>query len=114
MPFQQRLAALVQEQSDLPWVVSLDLTSSDVDTKHLSPALVVSRIDPPEDEMHPDEPQSEPPSFYLCLLADNRCVALSSMAVLQQKIATVYNRHSISTCLLRAVQARLGGFARCI
>ena len=62
----------VQEKCGLPWVIGLDLTSTDTDMLNLAPALVVKRLDPPEDTQDPADPQALPPSFYLCLLSDNR------------------------------------------
>ena len=63
---------MLQEKCGLPWVVGLDLTSTDTDMFNLAPALVVKRLDPPEDMEDPLDPQHPPSSFYLCLLADNR------------------------------------------
>ncbi len=53
-------------------MIGLDLTSTDTDMLNLAPALVVKRLDPPEDTQDPADPQALPPSFYLCLLSDNR------------------------------------------
>lgn len=53
-------------------MIGLDLTSTDTDMLNLAPALVVKRLDPPEDTQDPADPQASPPSFYLCLLSDNR------------------------------------------
>ena len=63
----------LQEQCGLPWVAGLDLSSTDTDMINLAPALVVKRLDPPEDLQDQADLQAAPPSFYLCLLADNRC-----------------------------------------
>lgn len=62
----------MQDKCGLPWVVGLDLTSTDTDMLTLAPALAVKRLDPPEDAEDPSDPQAAPPSFYLCLLSDNR------------------------------------------
>ena len=57
----------------MPWVVGLDLTSTDTDMLNLLSALVVKRLDPPEDLEDPTIPEVAAPTYYLCLLADNRC-----------------------------------------
>lgn len=68
----QRLAPVAQERLGLPWVVGLDLTAADTDMFNLAPAVVVKRLDPPEDASDPADPQNVPQSYYVCLLADNR------------------------------------------
>ncbi|KAL0037105.1 hypothetical protein WJX79_000589 [Trebouxia sp. C0005] len=74
-------AADTLEKCGLPWVIGLDLTSTDTDMLNLAPALVVKRLDPPEDTQDPADPQASPPSFYLCLLSDNRLVLATSQHI---------------------------------
>ena len=62
----------MQEYFGLPWVVGLDLSSSDTDMSHLAPAVAVKRLDPPEDAVDPNDPEADPTSYYLCLMDDNR------------------------------------------
>ena len=62
----------MQEKCGLPWVVGLDLTTTDTDMLNLAPALAVRRLDPPQDLQEPPTPEEAPPTYYLCLMADNR------------------------------------------
>ena len=64
----------MQEKCGLPWVVGLDLTSTDTDMLNLVSALAVKRLDPPEDLKEPPTSADAPPTYYLCLIADNRQV----------------------------------------
>lgn len=65
----------VQEKCGLPWVVGLDLSTTDTDMLNMVPALAVKRLDPPEDLEDPSTSADAPPTYYLCLMADNRHVA---------------------------------------
>ena len=62
----------MQEKCGLPWVVGLDLTTTDTDMLNLVSALAVKRLDPPEDLENPPTSADAPPTYYLCLMADNR------------------------------------------
>lgn len=62
----------MQEKCGLPWVVALDLTTTDTVMLNLASALVVKRLDPPADLEDPPTPAETPPTYYLCLMTDNR------------------------------------------
>ena len=62
----------LQEKCGLPWVVGLDLTTTDTDMLNLVSALAVKRLDPPEDLEDPPTSADAPSTYYLCLMADNR------------------------------------------
>lgn len=65
----------MQEKCGLPWVVGLDLSTTDTDMLNMVSALAVKRLDPPGDLEDPSTPADAPPTYYLCLMADNRHVA---------------------------------------
>ncbi|KAL0028996.1 hypothetical protein WJX77_010606 [Trebouxia sp. C0004] len=90
----------------LPWVIGLDLTTTDTDMLNLAPALVVKRLDPPEDTQDPAEPQAAPSSFYLCLLSDNRLVLATSKHIggVMEGAAAVNDGRN-RQCVERAAQA---------
>ncbi|KAL3144002.1 hypothetical protein ABBQ32_003810 [Trebouxia sp. C0010 RCD-2024] len=71
-------AADTLEKCGLPWVVGLDLTTTDTDMLNLASALAVKRLDPPTDLEEPPTPGEAPPTYYLCLMADNRLVLATS------------------------------------
>ena len=62
----------MQDKCGLPWVVGLDLTTTDTDMLNLVSALAVKRLDPPEDLEDPPTSADAPPTYYLCVMADNR------------------------------------------
>ncbi|KAL3143998.1 hypothetical protein ABBQ32_003806 [Trebouxia sp. C0010 RCD-2024] len=62
----------------LPWVVGLDLTTTDT---NVASALAVKRLDPPADLEEIPTPGHATPTYYLCLMADSRLVLAISMHI---------------------------------
>ena len=104
--YQYGLGVGMQEKCGLPWVVGLDLSTTDTDMLSMVSALAVKRLDPPEDLEDPSTPADAPPTYYLCLMADNRQAAttgvacrrhvyycLASFAPCQQCISALYTAY---------------------